>query len=672
MLILAAVSFNLVLGDNGIINKAKEAKEKTQIAAIIDSLELEKVNLVAETRETSLELSSYIEKLIKKGIITDDVVENTEYDDSKLITVNGYVFLLTEQNGDIKIELQGKKGDIIIVDRTKPVVTIDENTVNTISITITDNSSGVVGYAYSKTNNIPQNFISCEKSLKISIVINNLDENTTYYIWTKDEAGNVSEAKTATTSVANYSLNSGVKYNTLAEAVESAVAGDTIKLISDYTDTSDIVINKNITFDTNGKTLVRTKAIEIASGTTVEISGEGTLTTAEKINLIENKGVLNITHRGIISNTNTGDVRVINNSGTVNKTGAGTIECAGTKPTIAEGNINISNGRVISTGYVGVYTSDKANILNDVTISGIDNALFLVGSATATVSGGTLTASKYDGIYTGNNSSVTVNGGTIEGLNSGIYHESTGSIYVNDGNLIGETLEGIRVAKNGTGNIEITGGKIEGANNAMYTQGNVNINISGGSFIGNKYSGICIDDKSENNLTITAGNLVGKGDCGIWIGEGCKSSVKIKNVTITAYNHAIYVRGKADIEISGGSFTSENQCGIYMQEQGEMNLTVTGGTLIGNGYYGIGTVGSNSIINVYGGVIEGEHTAIGLYNGGNNLQLNVFSGSLTGRQYDGIAVYANATVNVGNSAIEIDNNSLNIYGKNFGVIAIHQ
>ena len=71
----------------------------------------------------------------------------------------------------------------------------------------------------------------------------------------------------------------------------------TIKILNDYTDTSDVTINKNLTINTNGKTLTRTKTIRIASGITVEIAGEGTLTTTEEINLIENKGTLNITHK---------------------------------------------------------------------------------------------------------------------------------------------------------------------------------------------------------------------------------------------------------------------------------------------------------------------------------------------------------------------------------------
>ena len=713
--ILAGVAINLTVGENGLFTKAKQAREKMQIVTITEKLELEKADLIVDSKGSSLTLSKYIERLIEKEIITNANIENTEYDNSKLITVDGYVFLLTEQDGDIKIEIQGKEGDVIIIDRTKPVVTIQGNTANTISITITDNSSGVVGYAYSKTNSIPQAFIECENKLDMSITIDGLKENTTYYIWAKDAVGNISDVKTATTSVANYSLNSGVKYNTLAQAVENTVAGDTIKLISDYTDTSDVTINKNITLNTNEKTLTRTKPIEIASGATVEIAGAGTLTTAEEINLIENKGTLNITHVGTISNTNTGAARTINNSGTVNKTGEGTIECVGTKPTIAEGNINISGGSVISTGNVGVYTSSTANISNDVTISGVDNAMFLVGNASTVVSGGNFTASKYDGIYTGGNSSLKIDGGTIEGINSAIYHESTNTIQVNNGTLIGKTQNGISIVQKGTGNVEINGGKIsgkyngiskntsgkliinggiikaisewdginvvnedtgdivitggniEGINNGIYTQGNGKINISAGTLLGNKHHGICIDNLSKTTITVSGGNITGNGDCGIWIGEKCEPKINIKEGTITAELFGIYVMGKTNIEISGGEIISHTQSGIYIQKQGKTNLIMSNEKIVANGYYGIATEGSNSEINISGGTVEGEHDGIILTNNGNNIQLNVLKGNLIGRQYDGIGVYANAIVNIGDGTKTIDNNSLSIYGKNYGV-----
>ena len=45
LIILAGVSINLVLGDNGIITKAKYAKEQQEMAQIKEKLELVKGNI---------------------------------------------------------------------------------------------------------------------------------------------------------------------------------------------------------------------------------------------------------------------------------------------------------------------------------------------------------------------------------------------------------------------------------------------------------------------------------------------------------------------------------------------------------------------------------------------------------------------------------------------------
>lgn len=581
--ILAGVAINLTVGENGLFIKAKQAREKMQIATITEKLELEKADLIVGSKETSLTLSKYIERLIEKGIITNANIENTEYDNSKLITVDGYVFLLTEQDVDIKIEIQGKEGDVIIVDRTKPVVAIQGNTANTISITITDNSSGVVGYAYSKTNSMPQAFTECENKLDKSITIDGLEENTTYYIWAKDAVGNISDVKIATTSVANYSLDSGVKYNSLAQAVEKAVAGDTIKLISDYTDTSDVTINKNITLNTNGKTLTRTKPIEIVNGATAEIAGAGTLTTAEEINLIENKGTLNITHVGTISNTNTGAARTINNSGTVNKTGEGIIECAGTKPTIAEGNINISGGSVISTGNVGVYTSSTANISNDVTISGVDNALFLVGNSTVTISGG---------IITGTNSAINC-GSDITPHN--------GEVDILGGKFYGQRKDGVSISKSSSTKLKILDAYIEGKNNAIISNGKESlIEVISGELVGKEHSGIYMTKESTGSVTVKGGEI--KGYRGIQILGVVNVDIMAGKVTGTTY-HGVGVFNHANVNIGDSSKNINND-----------NLVITGNNrAIVNG----SATDPEGTVNYNNGIIRGK---VAVYSGNMNVR----------------------------------------------------
>lgn len=67
MLILAGVAINLTLGENGIFNRAKEAKEKTAIAELKERAELEYTSLKMENVEESVSLPEIVDGLEKQG-----------------------------------------------------------------------------------------------------------------------------------------------------------------------------------------------------------------------------------------------------------------------------------------------------------------------------------------------------------------------------------------------------------------------------------------------------------------------------------------------------------------------------------------------------------------------------------------------------------------------------
>jgi competence protein ComGC len=591
LLILAGITINLTIGEDGIITKAKEAGSKMEMASIKEKLELEKLNLLFESEENVSTLDTYINQLIEKGIISSSDIENTEYDNSKLITSDGCVFLITEENGDVQIEYKGKVGEVIIVDRTKPVLTIKKVEANYIEIEGTDNSSGIVGYVVSKTENIPETFVECENTLNFNIKIDGLDENTTYYIWIKDAEGNVSECKIATTSIINYTLQTGAKYATLQNALENATSGETISVISDYTDTSDVVVNKNVKLNTNGKTLIRTKTIEIADGATLEITGTGTLTTADKIDLLTNKGTLNITHTGEISNTNTGNARVIYNTGTLNVTSAVKISSYGTYATISSGTINISNGTFVSDKKQCIYTATALTISNNPTITGKTDGISLGENATGNINGGTINGLTYSGvnlvgksslvvtagnltgvtsgIYSNSSKTVTVNNGIINGGNNGIAMAGTGWLIVNDATITGGD-QGIFLAENSSATVNISGGTINGKYGLHTYKATGDVTISGGTFHGSLF-GLAVS-KATTVITITGGTFIGDDYCGIGIyGD---ATVYLGDATKTVDNDNIILIG-------------EKVCGLYLSKDYSGIVYYNSGTIKGkSGGYG--------------------------------------------------------------------------------------
>lgn len=75
LIILAGISINLILGQNGIITKVKEAKTVQKIKEMHEELELQKVELAVE-KEGKLILQEYIEKIQNDENMRNKVTRN--------------------------------------------------------------------------------------------------------------------------------------------------------------------------------------------------------------------------------------------------------------------------------------------------------------------------------------------------------------------------------------------------------------------------------------------------------------------------------------------------------------------------------------------------------------------------------------------------------------------
>lgn len=105
LIILAGVSINLVLGDNGIIGKAREAQKAQNVAKIQEKLELEKIELSIEN-EFSAKLDQYLQHLKNKGVIDDSNIMdpwNVGLGNCYITIEEKYTFLLEQEGENIKI-----------------------------------------------------------------------------------------------------------------------------------------------------------------------------------------------------------------------------------------------------------------------------------------------------------------------------------------------------------------------------------------------------------------------------------------------------------------------------------------------------------------------------------------------------------------------------------------
>ena len=68
MLILASVTIATLTGENGIITKAREAKEKTEKAAIEEQLRLAQLSAKAKKQGGAITIDDLIEELKEQGV----------------------------------------------------------------------------------------------------------------------------------------------------------------------------------------------------------------------------------------------------------------------------------------------------------------------------------------------------------------------------------------------------------------------------------------------------------------------------------------------------------------------------------------------------------------------------------------------------------------------------
>ncbi|MFR5190806.1 MAG: hypothetical protein ACLTEH_06205 [Clostridia bacterium] len=130
LIILASVSIAMLVGENGIITKAKETQELQKIGELTEKLQLEKGSVALDHLGIVL-LNDYIEHLKAQQIIEDKDIETLNELQVYITLEDNYVFLVEElDKQDVKITYIGKPGEV------PPRITNLEITSTTNSITV--------------------------------------------------------------------------------------------------------------------------------------------------------------------------------------------------------------------------------------------------------------------------------------------------------------------------------------------------------------------------------------------------------------------------------------------------------------------------------------------------------------------------------------------------------
>ncbi len=111
LIILAGISINLLLGENGIVDKANKSKELAIISEITEKLELEKSKIALENYN-NIYLNSYLDLILPNTVIANHTIslefKNTFNTYAYILVDNKYEYLLEqEENNNLKITYKG-------------------------------------------------------------------------------------------------------------------------------------------------------------------------------------------------------------------------------------------------------------------------------------------------------------------------------------------------------------------------------------------------------------------------------------------------------------------------------------------------------------------------------------------------------------------------------------
>lgn len=159
------------------------------------------INIVVEANEelNSLEVTYNGEAI--EGTINGETIEGTVFDAKtygyEIESSGTYTIIAIDKSGNKTVETIEAK-----IDKSMPEISEAKSDGKTITITATDDSSGIAGYAITNTTEVP---VEWSKSNAIKVT-----EDGIFYVWVKDNAGNIrvdDEAVVVDTTVPTITFN---------------------------------------------------------------------------------------------------------------------------------------------------------------------------------------------------------------------------------------------------------------------------------------------------------------------------------------------------------------------------------------------------------------------------------------------------------------------------------
>jgi len=310
-----------------------------------------------------------------------------------------------------------------------------------------------------------------------------------------------------------------------------------------------------------------------------------------------------------------------------------------------DGNVN-NTGTIIGNSESGVYIGGNGTVTNLGTISGANDAwsIAIAGNGTITNSGtmssgygvavtgggtlnnsGTITGNNGNGVYFGNNATVT-NSGSIYGFSASVAILDNGTV-TNSGSITGYNDQGVYITGNGTVTNNSGGTILSNYSAGITIDGTGTVSNSGGISSNNSDA---IDIYGGGTVTNNSGGTISGSGAGVYIfGTG----TVINNGSVFGDDFGVQIEGNGTVTNSG-SLTSLNT---------------------NNSAYGIDIIGTGTVINsgsvsasgIYGN--NNKYSNYGVYIGGNGTVTNSGTINALYSEISNYDIYISGTGTVTNS-----------------------
>ena len=226
--------------------------------------------------------------------------------------------------------------------------------------------------------------------------------------------------------------------------------------------------------------------------------------------------------------------------------------------------------------------------------SNISGAQFTVNGGKLTIMGNGTVSTKGRLANVRGNGEIVIKSGTFNSSSAEVIRVENGKVVIDGGNLTGR--EGAVTGREGGSTIVVNDGNLTGtdnfavATNGSNGMGNNTITINGGKLEGNikttGYEAIGVYVANNDTFVMNGGEIIANGGTGLCMRAG---NVTINGGKITATNVDKNGNIVADGKIGDDPTVMEGCSAVIFhetsnypgQQQGEMKLTITGGTITG-------------------------------------------------------------------------------------------